>query len=117
MINYHSKLVNSLNTILPTYYEMILTKDIKTPCISYLELNNSATNTGDTLGYSSIQYQIKVWGDKIGELQDYAQKIDNTLRPLGWKRIGCRELYDKQSAMIQKIMTYDANALEVFEEV
>lgn len=117
MINYHSKLVNSLNTILPTYYEMILHSGIKTPCISYLELNNAATNTGDTIGYSSIQYQIKVWGDKIGELQDYAQKIDNTLRPLGWKRIGCRELYDKQSAMIQKIMTYDANALEVFEEV
>lgn len=117
MINYHSKLVNSLNTILPTYYEMILTSKTKTPCISYLELNNSATNTGDTIGYSSIQYQIKVWGDKIGELQDYAQKIDNTLRPLGWRRIGCRELYDKQSAMIQKIMTYDANALEVFEEV
>jgi hypothetical protein len=96
---------------------MILTKETKTPCISYLELNNAATATGDTLGYSSIQYQIKVWGDKIGDLQTYAQKIDNTLRPLGWKRIGCRELYDKESTMIQKIMTYEANALEVFEEV
>jgi hypothetical protein len=117
MINYHKQLVNSLSSILPTYYEMILTKGIKTPCISYLELNNAATATGDTLGYNSIQYQIKVWGENIGDLQEYAQKIDNTLRPLGWKRIGCRELYDKQSAMIQKIMTYDANALEVFEEV
>lgn len=117
MINYHKQLVNSLSSILPTYYEMILTNGIKTPCISYLELNNAAAETGDTLGYSSIQYQIKVWGEDIGDLQEYAQKIDNKLRPLGWKRIGCRELYDKQSAMIQKIMTYDANALEVFEEV
>jgi hypothetical protein len=116
MINYHKQLINSLSSILPTYYKMILHKGIKTPCISYLELNNAATATGDTLGYSSIQYQVKVWGDKIGDLQTYAQKIDNTLRPLGWKRIGCRELYDKESTMIQKIMTYEANALEVFEE-
>ena len=116
MINYHSQLVNSLKTILPTYYEMILHKGMKTPCISYLELNNSANETGDTLGYSSVQYQIKVWGEDIGDLQKYALKIDNKLRPLGWKRIGCRELYDKESTMIQKIMTYEAYALEVFEE-
>lgn len=117
MINYHSNIVKALSSILPTYYEMILHKGIKTPCISYMELNNAAAQTGDTLGYSSIQYQIKVWSDKIGDLQEYALKIDNALRPLGWKRIGCRELYDKESAMIQKIMTYDATALEVFEEV
>lgn len=116
MINYHKQIVNSLNSILPTHYEMILHKGIKTPCISYLELNNSANETGDTIGYSSIQYQIKVWGDKIGDLQNYALQIDDTLRPLGFKRIGCRELYDKESTMIQKIMTYEANALEVFKE-
>jgi hypothetical protein len=117
MINYHKQLVNSLSTILPTYYEMILTSNTKTPCISYMELNNSANETGDTLGYSTIQYQIKVWSEKLGDLQEYAQTIDNKLRPLGWKRIGCNELQDKESAMIQKIMTYEAKALEVFEEV
>ena len=40
MINYHSTLVSALNKILPTYYEMALTADIKVPCISYMELNN-----------------------------------------------------------------------------
>ena len=115
MINYHSQLVNTLKTILPTYYEMILTSKTKTPCISYLELNNSANETGDTLGYSSIQYQIKVWGEDIEDLQKYALQIDNKLRPLGWKRIGCRELYDKESTMIQKILVYEANALETFK--
>lgn len=116
MINFHKQIVNTLSTILPTYYEMILHSGIKTPCISYMELNNTADETGDTLGYSSIQYQVKVWGEKIGDLQDYAQKIDNKLRPLGWKRISCNELQDKESVMIQKIMTYEAKALEVFEE-
>lgn len=117
MINYHKELVNSLKTILPTYYEMILHKGISVPCISYMELGNAAVETGDTLGYSNIQYQVKVWGDSIEDLQSYAQQIDNTLRPLGWKRIGCRELQDKESTRIQKIMTYEAHALETFKEV
>ena len=115
MINYHKKLVSTLKTILPTYYEMILNRDVAVPCISYMELGNSAAETGDTLGYSIIQYQIKVWSDKIDDLQTYAAQIDNKLRPLGWKRVGCNEMFDRESTMMQKIMTYEANALEVFE--
>jgi hypothetical protein len=56
MINYHSTLVSALNKILPTYYEMALTADVKVPCISYMELNNYSTNTGDTIGYSRLNY-------------------------------------------------------------
>lgn len=56
MINYHSSIVSTLESILPTHYEMVLTSNIKTPCISYLELSNVDTVTGDTLGYSRIQY-------------------------------------------------------------
>ena len=73
------------------------------------------TDTGDTVGYSRIQYQIKVWGNDIAVLQEYAQQIDNVLRPLGWKRISAGELYDNQSTMIQKIMTYEALAQEVYK--
>lgn len=115
MVNFHKDIVNTLKTILPTYYEMILHNGIKTPCISYMQVDNPTTAKGDTLEYSSIQYQIKVWGDRLEDLQNYAQKIDNALRPLGWKRLNCRELYDKESTMIQKIMIYEAIALELFE--
>lgn len=115
MVNFHKEIVNTLKTILPTYYEMILHSGIKTPCISYMQMDNPTTAKGDTLEYSSIQYQIKVWGDRLEDLQNYAQKIDNALRPLGWERRSCRELYDKESTMIQKIMIYEANALETFE--
>ena len=92
MINYHKTLVSTLNTILPTHYELVLHRGLKTPCISYMELDNSDREMGDTLGYSSIQYQIKVWGTDIGVLQEYAQKINNALRPLGWERISSKEL-------------------------
>ena len=78
MIDYHSTLVTALKTILPTYYELALHSGIKTPCISYMETNNYVDTNGDTLGYSRIVYQVKVWGNEIKDLQLYAQQIDNT---------------------------------------
>lgn len=114
MINYHKELVSALNTILPTHYEMVLHSGLSTPCISYMELNNYATENGDTLGYSRITYQVKVWGNDISTLQTYALEVDRVLRPLGFKRISSGELYDNNSTMIQKIMTFEALGLEQF---
>lgn len=93
---------------------MTLHSGLETPCISYMEISNIATYNGDTLGYSRLQYQIKVWGTQIQDLQKYALQIDKKLRPLGFKRVGCNEMYDNNSAMIQKIMTYEALGLEDF---
>ena len=112
MINYHKELVNALKTVLPTYYEMVLHSGIETPCISYMETNNYSTETGETLGYSRVNYQVKVWGNDIAKIQEYVLQVDNVLRPLGFKRISSGELYDKNSTMIQKILTYEALALE-----
>lgn len=114
MVNYHETLVTSLKSILPTHYEMTLHSGLATPCISYMEKNNYVQSNGDTLGYSVVTYQIKVWSNKLSELQQYALEIDNALRPLGWKRISSGELYDNESAMIQKIMTYEALFKEDF---
>ena len=91
MINYHTDLVAILNTILPTHYEMQLTSATKAPCISYMELSNIAEEEGDTVGYSRLQYQIKVWDNDIATIQKYALEIDKALRPLGWKRISASQ--------------------------
>ena len=114
MIDYHASLVSALEKILPTHYEMVLHPGLETPCISYMETNNYVQTSGDKMDYSRITYQVKVWGNEIAELQHYAQKIDNALRPLGFKRIASGELYDYQSTMIQKIITYEALALEQY---
>ena len=114
MINYHTELVKALNSVLPTHYEMTLTAKTQTPCISYMETNNYVSTNGDTLGYSYISYQVKVWGNNIADLQKYALQIDEVLRPLGFKRTSSGELYDRESTMIQKIMTFEAMALEEF---
>lgn len=112
MIDYHKDLVSALNDVLPTYYEMALTSKTKTPCISYMELNNYVTEAGDTLEYSYITYQVKVWANDIGTIQKYALEVDKVLKPIGFKRISSGELYDNNSTMIQKILTYEALALE-----
>lgn len=115
MIDYHSNLVAALNKIgIPVHYEMILHSGLITPCISYMEMNNYVDSNGDTLGYSRITYQVSLWGNNIAELQKYAIKIDDVLRPLGWKRISSGELYDNNSTMIHKVMTYECLALEQF---
>lgn len=114
MIDLHSDMVKALSTILPTHYEMNLKSGTTTPCISYMEINNYVSSSGDTLGYSKVSYQVKVWAHSIAEIQKYALQIDRVLRPLGWNRISSGELYDNQSTMIQKILTYEALASETY---
>jgi hypothetical protein len=114
MIDYDTEVVSALNTVLPTHYELALTSKTPKPCISYQERDNADTETGDTLGYSRISYTVKVWGNEIKQIKQYAKQIDSALRPLGFKRISSGELHDKQSTMIQKIMTYEARCLEEY---
>lgn len=112
MIDYHKQLRDALSTVLPAHYEMTLTSKTKTPCISFMETNNFVSSSGDTLGYSRLAYRVKVWANDIELIQKYALEVDKVLRPLGWTRISSGELYDPNSTMIQKIMTYEALALE-----
>lgn len=114
MIDYHADLVSALKTVLPTHYEMALTAKTATPCISYMESNNYDVALGETIEYSYLAYQIKVWGNDIKVIQSYAKQIDGVLKPLGWKRTSSGELYDNNSTMIQKIMTYEALGREEF---
>lgn len=113
MVNYHTELVNTLKTILPTHYELNI-KGKSVPCISYMETNNAVIAQSRTQGYSDISYTIKVWADDIGTAQTYAQQIDNALRPLGWFRTSTGELADYQTGRVQKIMNYEATASEMF---
>lgn len=114
MIDFHKELVSALQTVLPTHYEMTLTSGTEVPCISYMERNNYVAASGESQGYSYISYQVKVWGHNIGEIQKYALMVDNALRPLGFKRISSQELYDHNSTMIQKIMTFEALGREQY---
>lgn len=112
MFDYSKQLVTALENVLPVYHERRLHSGLETPCISYSERNNYTTADGDTIGYSILQYQVKVWGNSIEEVNKNAIKIDAVLRPLGWTRTATNELYDSQSTMIQKIMVFQATVQE-----
>ena len=116
MIDYHKQLVSALGSILPTHYEMALTSKTKTPCISYLELSNieETAVVGASIGYSRIIYQVKVWANDLGQIQQYSKEVDKKLKALGFKRISSGELYDSNSTLIQKIFSYEALAYEEF---
>lgn len=114
MVDYHKELVSALETVLPTHYEMALTADTETPCISFQERNNYVSTSGNTLGYSRIIYTVKVWANKLADIQNYSLMIDDVLRPIGFKRTSANELYDNNSTMIQKVLTYEALAYETY---
>ena len=114
MIDYHKSIVDALSAVLPTHYEMALTANTKTPCISYMELNNYETHTGNSIGYSRISYRVKVWATSIALIQQYALLVDIALREIGFIRTSSGELYDNESAMIQKVMNYERLALEEY---
>lgn len=114
MIDYHKQIKTALETILPTHYEMFLHSGLETPCISYMELSNYTQENGETIAYSRISYQVKVWGKDIAELQRYSLAIDAALRQLDFKRTSSGELYDNNSTMIQKIMTYETFVKEEY---
>lgn len=114
MIDYDNQVVSALKTVLPTYYELALTSKTNTPCISFQELNNYSISEhlGSTLGYSYITYQVKIWDVDMANIKKYALDVDAVMRTLGFKRISSGELHDHNSAMIQKILTYEALASE-----
>ena len=112
MIDFCKELVSALEAVLPTYYELALTSKAQTPCYSWQERNNYTSESGDTRGYSVISFTVKVWANNIADIMHYAVEADKVLRAIGFKRTSSNELYDTNSAMIQKIMTYEALALE-----
>ena len=114
MIDYSKELVSALSAVLPTHYELALTSKNETPCYSYQERNNYDAETGDSIGYSRIIYTVKVWANKVADIQRYAIEADKALRSIGFKRTSTNELHDINSTMIQKIMTYECLALEKY---
>lgn len=115
MKDYHKEIVTTLKAIgLPVHYEMFLHSGLETPCISYLEISNVDEMNGNTHGYSRISYQVKIWAKDISVIQTYAAQIDKAMRSLGFKRSSGVEMHDSNSAMIQKVMTFDVIAYEEY---
>lgn len=112
MIVYHPTLVTELSKVgLPVYYDNFITAR-ETPCITYYEITNFDTVVGETLGYSEIAFQIKVWAESVAEMNKYAAEVDKIMRPLGFKRGYSTEMYEESIGA--KILRYTARAVEKY---
>ena len=114
MLDVKKQLVSTLNKILPTYYELIVDSSTELPCITYLEMDNSDDLTGDTLGYSNITFNVKVWANSVDDAMLYGPQIDTAMRDIGYSRIASNELI--LGTQICKILTYQGLGIEEFTE-
>ena len=74
--------------------------------------NDIQDATGDTLGYSTVRYTIKLWGDDLSVLNPNCLLVDAKMRELGFRRISANELvYNNQ---ISKIFIYEGLGKEEF---
>ena len=107
MIDYKPTLKQELEKAgLPVYYELFVDSSTNTPCITYIESNNSSYLEGDNLLYSNLSYNIKVWGNDLATLIPIANKVSNIMREQGFKRVSYNEL--SFNGQIELILIYDA---------
>ena len=111
MIDYKTTLIRELDTILPTYYELFVDSETPIPCITIMESNNSAEDEGDTIRFSRISYNIKIWADDLEIISQKGQELDNKMFEMGWERLSYNELWF-DSSKCSAIFRYEILANE-----
>ena len=107
MIDIKIALVSALKTATsyPVYYELVYTPGV-VPAVTYKELENAALLTGDTISYSTLRYEIKLWDTSMINIITKSDAIDAALKNLGWKRYAAFEM--SYNAQILKVLRYVA---------
>lgn len=108
------RVVDALNDILPTFYELSCDSSTPKPCITYLENFNVDDVISNEMGYSRLQVTIKIWlnGTDIGSATNYAISVDSAMRELGYTRISSNELF--VGGQIEKVLIYEALGIETY---
>lgn len=112
MENTKTKIVQKLDTVLPTYYELVCDSNTALPCITYTEYNNYDDTTADTFGYYRVEYMIKLWCETVADLETYSKQIDTAMRELGFTRTTINELFVDDK--IEKMFIYSALGKETY---
>ncbi len=108
MIDIKPELVSLLQTATswPVYYELTY-KSGTLPAITYIEVDNTDLYNGDTLDYSTLRYQVKVWSGDMTNLVDKSRAIDLAMKTAGWSRYMATETNDSNNTLI-KVLRYVA---------
>lgn len=111
-VDYHASLTTLLGALnIPVYYEAF-NKEKAMPCITYMEISNPEIAHGDTLAYSDTDYQIKIWGLSIQEVQDIFLSVDSLMREAGFRRTFSTE--GSEDGLLYKILRYNGTGYETY---
>lgn len=104
MIDYSKQFASLLEAgSVPVYYEKF-NSNKEIPCVSYFEVSNVQDLSSDFLVYSYITFQVRIYANRISELQTIAKKIDAELLKNGFTREYASENTNEQP--LQKILRY-----------
>lgn len=111
MIDYKPTLVAQLTALgLPVHYELFVDSSTATPCITYMETDDSAYLEADNLRYSYKTFRIKLWGTDLAATTPYRAQLDELMFTLGFTRTNYNELWYNNN--ICMIMDYQGLAQE-----
>lgn len=114
MVDTNKEIVSALSSLgLKVYHEYFVNSKTEIPCITYLEYDNNSLVEGDTLGFSNVIYHIKIWGNTISTINEYAIKIDEIMRDLGFKRTNTTDLWLDNVG--QRQLKYEGKTIEDFK--
>lgn len=107
MIDIKKELVTLLKTAtsLAVYYESFY-KPGTLPAVTYIEVDNTDLYNGDTVSYSTLRYEIKVYASTMEDLVSKSAAIDAALKTAGWSRYMAMETSDEYSFI--KVIRYVA---------
>lgn len=107
MVDIKKQLVTTLRTATSwnVYYEALY-KAGTLPAITYREIENNDLYNGDTISFSTLRYEIKVWATSMDDLITQSQAIDLALKAEGWSRYSSVEL--TREAQLIKVLRYVA---------
>jgi hypothetical protein len=91
VVNGKQDLIERLSTIAPVEYELFVSTDTPIPCITYYENGNDDNLVGDTLAYSNVRYNVKIWSHSVKELTELSAKVADQMRLLGYRRLSSFE--------------------------
>ena len=112
MIDYLPTIISTLSDAADgakVYYEAFEDK-AELPCISVLEAANASRADGDTLRYSTLAFQVRIWTTRVSELQSLSLIVDKAMYGLGFTRTSAQDIFE--DGYITKVLRFEATSYE-----
>lgn len=58
-----------------------------------MESDNSAEKEGNTIRFSYISFNVKIWSDDVAVIAEKGQQVDKKMFELGFERTGYQEVW------------------------